>query len=514
MEAINSKKIPALSTETIANHKGKISLAQLGLYLSAFGVPAVKELSGAHDMQVNIYGKEISLEDLAKNPELIKEIDQFHNGNTPIDILKTYQAKELEYNNTNLKLGTMVDIGLDNNVQKSIYFANIGGNLNDLDKLNKDLKKLNLSFQYKDGGVPLEKFIEDKDKISETIANDLNIPKEVISKYIEQYLVPDTSKISVVPLNEFKINKDLNFSKNGMDLTNKQEELFEKYNVYGSDGYNSTNWLKAMNDLQEWGREKGILNASEDVGTVMSREVKNYKASPTVNFERIRDANQNFNNTKNFDKFEELFLKDINESVETIEHLKEIAKDNPEEVIKITAQILDKNIAYDFNESSSITKNDTKNMEEKHAQGIPYITRATELGVCHDYAETFTAAKYVLEKNGVPNMDKFAVFYTNSNKERHAWNNLLMVNKKGDLEMTSIDLTWADDENVSKIPNKLNAVDEGHYYTGIPEKVDKSHQEVLKKILELNALAEEEKLREILTSLADAHHPEILDKPE
>lgn len=262
LEAINPKKTPALSTEIIANHKGKISLAQLGLYLSAFGMPAIKELSGAHDMQVNIYGKDISLEDLAKNSKLIKEIDQFHNGNTPIDILKNYQAKELEYNNTNLKLDTKVDVGLDNTVQKSIYFANIGGNLNDLDKLNKDLKNLNLSFQYKDGGVPLETFIKDKDKISETIAKDLNIPKEVISKYIEQYLMPDTSKISVVPLNEFKINKDLNFSKNGMDLTNKQGELFQKYNVYSPDGFNGTNWLEAMNELQKWGRENGILNAT------------------------------------------------------------------------------------------------------------------------------------------------------------------------------------------------------------------------------------------------------------
>lgn len=235
----------------------------------------------------------------------------------------------------------------------------------------------------------------------------------------------------------------------------------------------------------------------------MSKEVKNYKASPIVNFERIRDANENFNNTKNFDKFEALFLKDINESGETIEHLKEIAKDNPEEVIKIASKVLDKNIAYDYGEYANITKKDFKAMEEKHDQGIPYMTLLTGQEVCHGYAETFAAAKYVLEKNGVPNMDKFAVFYTNSNKEKHAWDNLLIVNKKGDLEMTSIDLTWADDENISKIPNKLNAVDKEHYYTGIPEKVDKLHQEALKKILEFNTLAEEEKLREMLMTLTD-----------
>ena len=503
------KENPSRFLEFIKNNKGEISLAQLGLYLSAFGAPAIKELSGAHDIQLNIYGKEIPLEDLAKNPQLIKEIDEFHNGNTPIDILKSYQAKALEYNNTILNFNTKVDIGIENTVQKSVYFGDIGGNSESIGKLNNDLINLNLSFLYKDGGVPLEKLIKNKDKISETISSDLNIPKEVISKYIERYLMPDTSKISVVPLNEFKINKDLDSAKNSLDLTNKKAEIFQKYDVYGQGEFDGAKWLNAMNDLEKWGREKGIINSSESVDSVLDKETAKYHESPIAKFNELRNYNENFNKEKNFEKFEELFLKDIKEAGETIEHLKEIAKDNPEDVIKTISAILDKNIAYDYSESENITKKDFKTLKEKHEQGIPYSTLETNLGVCHDYAKTITAAKYVLEKNGVPNMDKLAVLYTSSDKMNHAWNNLLTVDKEGNIKMTSIDLTWADNENVSKITEELNAVNKDHYYTSPITEVDIAHQKVLKKILELNALAEEEKLREILTTLADAPRAEL-----
>ena len=68
--------------------------------------------------------------------------------------------------------------------------------------------------------------------------------------------------------------------------------------------------------------------------------------------------------------------------------------------------------------------------------------------------------------------------------------------------MTSIDVTWADDdkeENISKIPEKLNAVDDKHYYTGIIKKVNETHNKALEKIKDYNILAFQEKLKEVLT---------------
>lgn len=475
--------------EFIKKHKGKISIAQLGLYLTAFGSPALKELTGAN-AKVEIYGKEISLKDLADNPELIKEIGEFHNGNTPVDVLKSWQNKEFEYNNTAFNFNTKINIGLENTVKKSIYFGDMAGKIEELDKLNNDLNDSGLSFNYLDGGVPLEKFIENKDKISEFISKDLNIPKELVGKYIEEFLMPDTSKISVVRLNEFKINKDFNLS-DGLELRSKKNELFEKYDVYSPGEFNATNWLKAINEFEKWTKEKGI----NDPNKALAKEMKDYKDSPVAKFKELKNYNENFNKGKNFDKFEELFLETLENENESIDHLKEVATENPEEVIKMISKILGNNIEYDWDEIKSIDRKEFKDLEKKHAEGIPYITLKNKLGVCHDYAATFTAAKYVLEEKGVPNLDKFIVLYTGSDKMNHAWNNLLTVDKEGNLKVTSIDLTWADDKNISKIPEKLNAVDEKHYYTA---KIEESHKKAIEKILNFNRVIEQEKLREIL----------------
>lgn len=497
------------------------------IYLSAFGTPALKALAG-DNAEVVIHGEKIPLLNISKNPKLIKEIDQFQNSNTPIDILRSFQKDTLEYGNSSLMLTTLHDDApsIENKAGDKFIFLNaatVAGKNEIGQKLYKKLKdsNLNLNFEdnltlgkheYKDLGMPLEKFVKNKDKITDIISGDLGIPNEVVGKYIDQYLMPDTSRISLVPFNNFTINKDLKMSNESLILNNKIKELYQEYHVFEFfesgkvKGVNKTNNLKAWNELEKWGREKGLINATEDVDSAMYKERINYEKSPNAIFEKIRDDNENFNNETNFDKFEELFLNDINKSGESLEHLKVIAKDNPEEVIKITAKILDENIAYDFNESTNINNKDYKSVGDKHALGIPYITLATKLGVCHDYASTFVAAKYVLEKNGVPNMDKYAVLYTVSNDMNHAWDNLLRVNKKGDLEMTSIDLTWADDENISKIPEKLNSVDKDHFYLS---EVDKVHQEALKKILEFNAFVEEEKLREIMTTLTDTPRAEI-----
>lgn len=413
-----------------------------------------------------LYGKKISLEDLSKNPELIKEIDQLHNAYTPIDILKAYTTKALEYNDNTLKLDTKVNIGIDNKVQKSIYFGETGGSqesVRNFTKLNNHLKNLNLSLQLEGDGMPLEKFIENKDKISGIIAEDLNIPKEVISKYIEQYLMPDTSRISIVPLDKFKINKDLNSNYNVIVLNNKGKELFKKYDVYNQEGLNYTNKHKALDELEKWGREKGLINPAENLESAMSKGIK----SPLGKLEEMGKS-ENILNMKNFDKFEELFLKKMKESGETIGHLKEIAKDNPEEIIKIISKILDKNIAYDYVEMANILlKINNDSLNKKHEQGIPYITLETGWGVCHDYARTFTAAKYALMINGVPNMDKFVVLSTGSDKLNHEWPILLTIDNNDNLIVTSIDPTWPDVIGHSK---DLNAVDKDHYYTAILEK--------------------------------------------
>lgn len=305
-------------------------------------------------------------------------------------------------------------------------------------------------------------------------------------------------------------------SKTGRDLIEKREELYKKYNVSSQD----SNWIQANNELKEWAKERGILDVQEGI----KRETIDYPATLAAKLMEIKKHYEDFQG-ENFNKFEELFLKVLEKEGESIDHLKEIGKDDPMEVINIIGKVLAKNINYDLKASSerSYIGVTYENQKIKHSDKIPYITLGSGLGICYDYAQTFAAAKYALEKQGVTNLDKFVMVYTDSEKFiyvdevgyiGHSWDNLLTVNNEGIVRITSVDLTKADDEDISKIPGKLNAVDEQHHYSGITEKVDKAHQEAVKKILEFNTLVEEEKLREILTTLADAPRPEIPDKPE
>ena len=69
------KENPSRFLEFIKNHKSKISLAQLGLYLSVFGSPVLKDLSMGN-IQIDSDGKNLPPEDLAKNPDLLKKIQE------------------------------------------------------------------------------------------------------------------------------------------------------------------------------------------------------------------------------------------------------------------------------------------------------------------------------------------------------------------------------------------------------------------------------------------------------
>lgn len=432
--------------EFVNKHKKEISLAQLGIFLSSSGMPVLGELTHT-DVNVEFYGENISHEDLVEKPELIKDIDQRHNTNTLFDILKEYEEKPLKYDNNSSEFRLEYDNDFrsytEDTPERVVYSSNIEAGDAGKEKLNDDLKNMGLSLKYREGGIPLEKFIENKDEISKLIALDLKIPEEEIKEYINEALVLDTSKISIVPFNEFNMDEDLNST-----VDSESEEI------------------KAQ-------REK---------------------------FSELKDRYENYNNTTNIDKFEELLLKDLKDKGTSIEHLKEIAKDNPKEVLTILAKVLCESISYDYEEQKNMEKEDFTELNKKHAEGIPYATLKTNLGICGDYAETLPAAKYVLEKNDVPNLDRIMITYTSSDKCGHAWNDLYYLDGKGKIRFTSVDLTWADDENISKIPEKFNAVNKNHFYSSVITKAEEEYQELLKKRMEFNELDLQEKLRKMITT--------------
>lgn len=325
-----------------------------------------------------------------------------------------------------------------------------------------------------------------------------------MEKYIENLIMPDISNVSVVEFEDFKISKNLEIPEDAMKLQQIKEEVYEKNNVYSEkwEGKNSENWLKAEKELEKWGKENGYENFDK----ALYEEIEKNNNSP-INKLEILKFQENIE-YENSEKFKDIVIDVFKKEGYEISILKEIAEDNPEEVIKIISEVMGRNIKYDHIEAKlDFVSKDLRNMyqEFKHDQGIPYITLESKKGVCHDYGITFVAVKNVLEEEGVPNLEKFVSLSTISEKQNHLWNTFVTVNPNNSdkVIITYGDPTWHDSSE-----GEFNAVDKDHYYTNIKEKIDEAHQKFLEKIDDYNILAFQEELKRILTQ----HDPRQYDR--
>jgi len=510
--------------EFVSKHKKVVTLGQLALYLSSSGMPVLNALAD-NDAKVEIEGEEIYLKYLVDNPELIEKIDQASNAGTPIDILREYPTeRNFDYGDDGIEksfsIFTETEIGDNNEIKKtaSISFLGAVPTTEEMSRLNSELHDIGVSLgtsehKYEEGkgfvlteteGGSWKDFIENKEQVAKIIADTLNISEDAVEKYIDNLIMPDVSKISVVELDNFEINKDLDIPEDVFKLNDKWDEICEKHQGINSDaGY----WLDASEkEFTEWVKENGYENVenSSDARKLLIEEKEDYKNSSVVKFEGLRSQEKESVEYKNIDKFKDLFLEGLNESGYSVEELKKIAEDDPEKVIGIISEVIGENVSYDLKEWFDIVFWDemekakeifgVEHEIKKHSEGIPYVTMESEKGVCHDYAITFMAAKHILEEEGVSNLDKFVVVSTASNGMNHQWNNLVTIDPDGKLIVSSLDPTWADSSK-----GELNAVDEKHYYTSLPEELSEAHQEALEKIKDWNNLVKQKNLERILT---------------
>ncbi|MFH1048807.1 MAG: hypothetical protein V1732_04040, partial [Patescibacteria group bacterium] len=493
--------------EFIKKHKGKISLAQLGLYLSAFGIPALKELAGDH-ATVDVYGEKISLEDLAKNPELIKEIDRAHSSNSPIDIKAIYEplggfkSGIVDFSfHTNEKMK-------DSKVEKFISFAVIGGPDGGVNNMKKELKSIGISLEQGMKECPIDDFINKKDQIADIMSKNLGVPKEEIEKYLNDFIEPSVSisNISIVSFEDFKVNKELKNPEDLLVLKQKKAEVYEKYNVDNEKGRDPESWLKAEKELDRWYKENGDKNKSFD--KALAEEKESFDNSPEAKLKHLKYQEEKTETYNNSQKFKELALKSLNDAGYSISELKKIAEKNPEKVIKIMSDVINKNAEYDLLEYLNIEINGIiekllgENFKIKYfeheretKEGIPGELLQDHKGVCHDYGITLVAMKHILEKEGVPNLEKFASFWTTSDELNHLWTGFVTIDSEGKLKISYVDPTWSDANKEA-----FNAVDKNHYYAGKKKIIDEQHQEMLKKIQEFNELVRQEKIKEIITT--------------
>ena len=479
--------------EFVKKHKKIVSLGELALYASSFGPAVLKDLAGS-DIEVEIYGEKVSLKDLADNPKLIETIDRAHNFASPIDILSAYSPPEsFIHNDVEFSFASQDEVIDENNVERSIFFDSIMGNSENLKKMEADLENIGISFKYEEK-CKLDDFFKNKDRIIDIFSKDLEIPREKMEKYIESLIMPDVSNISVVEFEDFKINKNLEIPEDVTKLQQVKKEVYEKNNVYSENGsFVPENWLKAEKELEKWGKENGYENFDKE----LHKEIKENNENPMKKLEILK-FQEDFEH-ENSENFKKIVIDVFEKEGYDISTLKEIAENNPEEIIKIISEVMGKNVKYDHIEANlDFISKDLRDMYQKikHSQGIPYITLESGKGVCHDYGITFVAVKNVLEEEGVPNLENFVSLSTISDKQNHLWNVLVTTDPD---DPDKIIITYGDPTWDDSLFGKFNAVDEEHYYTSIKEKIDEAHQKALEKINDYNVFAFQEKLKEILT---------------
>jgi hypothetical protein len=409
--------------EFISRHNREVSLAQLAIYLSAFGTAtAIKYLADV-DAKVVVDGERISLADIVDNPELMDNINPGDSA-TPTEISLSFsQPQPFKYAD-DAKFIYDVDLALSDSsdgisekmVHMYYYGDGVEGEL--WIKCLDELSKIGVDFSNEDG-YPLPLFAKHKDDIARVLSKNLGVPEIEVKEYNQKLIDDHIPRLSVVALGDFNIP----VNKTSMPLSET------------SLGYNN------------------------DMYTLENNSVA----------------------------FEELFLETLEKDGYNIEELKMISEENPKEIIIIIADIIARNVEYDQYEADA----PMEYRAEKHEGGIPWITLKTGLGVCHDYACTFIAAKKVLEDQGIPNLENVACLYASSDSQLHAWVALATMDDDGNIKVTYIDPTWYD-----VIPGRLNAVDRDHFWEGYD--VQYAYEETLRKIMEMNLLVQKENLESVL----------------
>ena len=442
--------------ESIRKHKKPLGIGELSLYLSTLGAPALNFLVD-EDVKVELKGEKISLKDLIDDPELIKVIDKGNSTNTPLSIGKEFfSTKPLDCEKVKILFKEpfahsnilCLDIR-ENSEAKDIEIKEVEEICN---KIKEELRHLNKdsNLEAEDIYIEMKDIEENKIKVAETISSHTSASKNEVLDYINDSLELNTSKISVVEFEDFKINSnpDINLEK-----------------IKGTS-------VESFNDFF-------VENNSIET-KIIDREL--------------------FNN---------LLEQKLKEDGYTISELKNIANDNPKEVIKILTQTLGKNIEYDYkklelvqSQKKAETMEEFADLAKEIGKQNPYVTLKNEKGVCLDYAQAVSMGIDFLDRKDVLNQNDFKVLTTTSHSMDHGWNILFSTDKDGNLVFTFMDLDCADDdkeENISKIPENLNAVDDKHYYSGIIKKVSETHQKALEKIKDYNILAFQEDLKKFLT---------------
>ncbi|MFA7169306.1 MAG: hypothetical protein WC178_00410 [Candidatus Paceibacterota bacterium] len=494
-----------------------VPLGMLVLYLSSFGPAFLKDLAGSK-AEIRLGTEKITLKALSENISLMEKIDRAHNSGTPLDIsIALNQIKKFEANSqedgvdVDFSFDIKEEIKEDGRVAKTIYMDSYAGNTEDFKKLGRDLETIGVSLGSGSNGCLFESFEENEDRIVDIFSKDLNIPRDKLAEYIKDFLHPQGyDNVKVVDHDEFKSDMKSDAFKERQELQNKYREIMERHNI--SIGCTIEDMDKAEQEFLNWGRANGYANAYE----AMSKEREAFENSPVKKLEELQqkeyeslDRHQGDPELiyENDEQFKEDLLRILKEEGYSIDELKKMGADNPDEVLKVLAETLGERFHYDWVEAATVLYNNfvisllgndalvIHHYLDKHAEGIPYQTLESEYGVCHDFAITMVAAKEALEEEGVP-VNRVFFGCTTSDMKLHRWNVAAMVGPDGEVKITYLDITW-----MNSFLKHFKAIDavgedgEGHYYNANVDKATNEQNEQKEKAV----LWLQEQLKQFLT---------------
>ena len=416
--------------ESIKKHKKVVSSGELLLYLSSYGAPALNFLVDS-DVKVEIGDKKILLEDLADDPELIKKNKNINAAYADLcGLQEIYDAttnKNFEHNGYILSIDSEIHLSFNDEESK---------------------KLVHISFEPDN---------EMKVKVSDKMLRDIDNISQV------EFRGTPSIAITEMTVDEFLENKEKVIDIISENLNAPRDEV-KNYveNIYISD----------ISDIS-------VLNFND---FEINKEMDNPK------FENLKTVEASDYNYEDMDKFKDLFL-DILKEEYTIEELKEIAEDNPEKVILIISEVINKNLKYDDDEWEKMKSGDWSEEDEK----TPYEALSNGKAICYAYSSIFISAKHILEEE-IPHFKKFVALSDGGGG--HTWIKIATANQKGNLDVSHIDLTDADAESLSKLfdskltKEKLSASGE-EFNSKYAEYVDEDQKENKEEIGDEEEIEEE-----------------------
>jgi hypothetical protein len=195
-----------------------------------------------------------------------------------------------------------------------------------------------------------------------------------------------------------------------------------------------------------------------EVSDVSLVEFKDFRIDPDAssgeNFKALKSYEKVLSGGDGHEQFRTQFLGMLEDSGYDMDKVKELAATHPEEAVRIIMDVMAKNI------DAHVGKDNGREWNERYEDSNVAALETLDSGKanCWAWMTVCIDAKTVLEEEGVPNLDKIAMFPAYSTDAEHVWVAMATEIGEGGVSCTCVDPTM-DGENGN------NAIDMGKWHS-------------------------------------------------